>query len=158
MPEKMAPGHGPFEQAIRIAYRPSRTVFIVLAVLHMLALCSLMLVEIPVWVGLLLAALVVVGLFKSCVDYRAQREHYPHRELLLDTNELWYLIDNREAAVELRLRPAALVHPLLIALRFSDARRRKYVFILTRDNVDKDTLRRLRVRLCFADGAKESLS
>ena len=155
MPRKTAQEHTPFEQVMRIAYRPSRMVFMVLAAAHILAFAGILLAEVSLWVKFFLAVLVASGLYKSCRDYSGQGGSDAKTELVLDARDSWYLINDKQDTVELTLRPAVFVHPVLIVLRFVDTQRKRHVFILTPDNLDKDSLRRLRVRLRFRTTAED---
>ena len=65
----------------------------------------------------------------------------------LDRHDRWQLLQDNRAPVELSLLPGALVHPKLIALCFREPDGRTRYCVLTHDNLDRQTLRRLRVRL-----------
>lgn len=149
MPEKTQQEHRPFEQVIRIAYRPSRMVFIILMAVHILAFASILVAEILPGAKFFLALLVASGLYKSCRDYSRPGNSTAKTELVLDASDVWHLVNDKQDTTELTLLPAVFVHPVLVILRFTDVKRKKYSFILTPDNLDKDSLRRLRVRLRF---------
>src|SRR3990172_9924182 len=68
----------------------------------------------------------------------------PPLELILNSEDVWKLVD-ATGAREVQLLPESLVHPALLVLRFQE-RNRVHPFILTSRTVDRDVLRRLRVR------------
>lgn len=65
----------------------------------------------------------------------------------LDGEDHWQLLRPGHAAVDLGLLPGALVHPKIVVLCFREPGGRTRSCVLTRDNLDAQTLRRLRVRL-----------
>ena len=69
--------------------------------------------------------------------------------LILNSSDEWTLVDERGDR-PIKLLPGAFVHPRLLVLRFSDDDR-KYSIILTPTMLDRDILRRLRVRLRFGN-------
>ena len=54
----------------------------------------------------------------------------------------------------LRLLPGALMHQLLLILRFVDENGRSFCFVLSKENFAIDILRRLRVRLLHSTPLK----
>lgn len=82
--------------------------------------------------------------------YCMQREH---TELLLNSQDEWYLIDATGEMVLLELLPESFNHYLLIILRFKQG---KYV-VLTFDNISREMFRRLSVRLRFFLSTSEKI-
>ncbi len=143
----------PLEMPIFIDYRPSLRLGIFNTLIHFGAIFCLLLTDIP---------LVLTGLVGTCVlvHYACYARRYlralngrTKALLKLDKQNRWQLIraggETSEEIIDLDLLPGTLVHPLIVALRFKDETGRIRACVMTPDNLDKQTLRRLRVRLRF---------
>lgn len=139
-----------FALPIRITYRPPSWLLIALITSHTGAIISVFAVPVPFWLKALLSAAVLAGLMRSVLDYLRYRYRTSPRRLILNAGDEWTLADE-QGEQNITLLPGAFVHPRLLVLRFA-AGRRRYVFILCPSTVDRNTLRRLRVRLRFGDG------
>ena len=110
---------------------------------HTGAIFCLFLAELPLAVTVLIGATVLIN-FSFYLKRFLSPENLCFK---LDKNDQWQLLrDNREA-VGLRLLPGALVHPQIVALCFKEPSGHTRYCVLTHDNLDRQTLRRLRVRL-----------
>lgn len=138
---------GPLESALVIRYRPSRWIFCVVVALHAGALPVLVPTALPGWLKGVIAALVIAGLVAAATRYR--REQFSRQQLRLTPANAWLLEHAGGESEPLALLPGSLLHPDLMILRFRGARGSRPVFVLSVDNVDADTRRRLRVRLRF---------
>ena len=133
----------PLELPIFIHYRPSKRIGIVNTLVHAGAIFCLFLSDIPATATVLVATAVLTNygfylkrfLFTDGACFR------------LDRHDRWQLLRGNHEAVDLRLLPGALVHPKIIALCFKEPSGRTRYCVLTHDNLDGQTLRRLRVRL-----------
>ena len=115
----------------------------VLTLVHIGAILCLFLADIPA---------TVMGLIGTCVlihyGFYIKRFLSPENICFkLDKHDQWQLLRDNDEAGDLRLLPGPLVHPQFVVLRFKDTTGRTYSCVLTHDNLDKQTLRRLRVRL-----------
>ena len=133
----------PFELPIFIHYRPSVRVGIFNTLVHIGAIVCVFLADIPA------IAMVFAG---TCVlvNYGIYITRFLSPEDIcfkLDKHDQWQLFSDNCEAVNLRLLPGALVHPQIVVLHFKDTAGRTHPCVLTHDNLDKQTLRRLRVRL-----------
>ena len=133
----------PFELPIFIHYRPSVRVGIFNTLVHFGAIFCLFLADIPA------AAIVIAG---TCVlvHYGFYLTRFLSPEDIcfkLDKHDQWQLFSDNREAVNLRLLPGALVHPQIVVMCFKDPAGRTHPCVLTHDNLDRQTLRRLRVRL-----------
>ncbi|MCY4211674.1 MAG: hypothetical protein OXD47_07855 [Gammaproteobacteria bacterium] len=138
-----SPQISPFELPILIHYRPSRQVAVFNSVLHVGAVCCLFLAQLPLVVSVLITA-IILGHYGCYL----RRVLGPQQLCLqLDRHERWLLLQAGQEAVELRLLPGALVHPRVVVLCFREPDGRTRSCVLTHDNLDAQTLRRLRVRL-----------
>ena len=138
---------GAFELPIHLTYRPPRWLAVVLVLSHSATIICILALAVPVWLKLVTVA-VVIG---SCVGYwlkYIQCHQDQPLQLILNSADEWKLVDEAGAR-EVQLLPQSLAHPALLVLRFRDGRRVQ-VFILTPRTVDRDILRRLRVRLRFS--------
>ena len=139
---------GAFDLPIRIKLLPSRWLAVTLAISHGGALIILLNVNLGLWIKLLLFVAVVLSFLHSFHVYIWQKSSYSIIELILNDRDEWLLIRRNGQVMEPTLRSEAFVHPMLVVLPF----RQGYHFatiVLTPDTVDKETLRRLRVRLRF---------
>lgn len=146
----MRQGRRPFEQTIRIPCRPSGRIFRILLLVHVLAFTSLFFTAIMLWIKISLAVVTGASMYRFYKAYMCEKDTWNRRQLLLNGDDEWRLIEGNGADREVNLLPATFVHPLLLVLRFVDDQEKHYSFVLTPDNVDQDSLRRLCVRLRFA--------
>ena len=133
----------PFELPIFIHYRPSVRVGIFNTLVHIGAIFCLFLAEIPVTVMVFTGICVLVHYGIYIKRFLSPGDIC----FKLDRHDQWQLFSDSHEAVNLRLLPGALVHPQIVVMCFKDADGRTYPCVLTHDNLDKQTLRRLRVRL-----------
>jgi len=139
----------PFILPIRIYYRPPGSLFVFLSLIHVVSLFYLLLPEFPPWSRELSA----LTIFCSYICYVRDFIHTRRKrvELILRPDNEWRLVDfNRrdDDSCKMTLIPGAFVHPLLVVLKLRSPFGH-YTFLLTRENMDADTLRRLRVRLLY---------
>lgn len=133
----------PFELPIFIHYHPSKRVCVANTLVHFGAIFCLLLTDLPIVAEVLTGAciLALYGLY-------LKRFLSPKKVVLkLDKHDHWQLLRNDDETVDLRLLPGALVHPRIIILCFKEPTGRTRSCVLTSDNLDAQTLRRLRVRL-----------
>ena len=133
----------PFELPIFIHYRPSVRVGIFNTLVHIGAIFCLFLADIPATVIVFTGTCVLIHYGFYITRFLSPEEIC----FKLDNHDQWQLLSDNHEAVNLRLLPGALVHPQIVILRFRDAAGRTHPCVLTQDNLDKQTLRRLRVRL-----------
>ena len=133
----------PLELPIFIPYRPSMRVCLFNTLAHAGAIFCLVLADLPHTVTVLIGAGVLTH-----YGFYLKRFLSPENICFkLDRGDRWQLLRPGRAAVDLRLLPGALVHPNIVVLCFREPGGRTRSCVLTRDNLDAQTLRRLRVRL-----------
>ena len=133
----------PLELPIFIPYRPSRQVCLFNTLVHAGAVVSLVLADIPHGAAVLIGAGVLAH-----YGYYLGRHLSPENICFkLDRGDRWQLLREGNEAADLKLLPGALAHPHIVVLCFREAGGRPRSCVLTRDNLDAQTLRRLRVRL-----------
>ena len=133
----------PLELPIFIHYRPSKRVGIFNTLVHLGAIFCLFLADFSIAVTGLIGTFVLI-------HYGFYLKRFLSPENLcfrLDKNDHWQLLCENHEAVDLRLLPGALVHPKIVALCFKEPGGKVFSCVLTHDNLDRQTLRRLRVRL-----------
>jgi hypothetical protein len=135
-----------FLQTLRIPIRASRVLLGSILACHLGALLLLPAADLPRWLAALLGAAVIASLAHALHRHLAHADPEAPREWLLNAEGEWWLIDNGGRVWPARLRPDACIHPVLSVLVFR-VRDRTFPLLLTRDNIDPDTFRRLRVRL-----------
>lgn len=133
----------PLELPIYIPYRPSRRVCLFNALVHAGAVFCLFLADIP-YVAAVLVGAGVLAHYGYCLRRFLSPENIC---LKLHKGGRWQLLREGNKAADLRLLPGALVHPHIVILCFRETGGRTRSCVLTRDNLDTQTLRRLRVRL-----------
>ena len=142
----------PFSGPIRLDI-PSSTTTLLMIIVPLLFITAVVLWYTPVhWFWLL-----VVTLGNIAVGYYFIRLHYwknlktSVREINQDAEGQWSVLSNRKAddwqAVE--LLPNSFISTLLIVLNFK-GKQHRYSVILPAGSLDKDTFRRLRVRIKVA--------
>ena len=133
----------PLELPIFIPCRPSLRVCLFNTLVHTGAVFCLVLADLPHLVTILLGAGVLMH-----YGFYLKRFFSPENICFkLDEGDRWQLLRPGRAAIDLRLLPGALVHPKLVVLCFKEPGGRTRSCVLTSDNLDAQTLRRLRVRL-----------
>ena len=138
-----------FELPICIQYRPSRWINILLLISHLGAVLCLFLSNIIVWVKLVLITVIVYSYARHSYSPLGLKGVNYSSQLMLNSEDEWKLISSEGAIKPLHLKSGSYVHPKLIVLRLSADENKDYTFILTQDNTDSTTLRRLRVRLRY---------
>ena len=133
----------PLELPIFIPYRPSIRVCLFNTLVHVGAIFCLVMAHLPH----MLTVLVGVGILMHYGFYLKRFFSSQNICFKLDREDRWQLLRPGRAAVDLRLLPGALVHPHIVILCFREPGSRTRSCVLTRDNLDAQTLRRLRVRL-----------
>ena len=138
-----------FELPICIQYRPSRWINILLLISHIGAILCLFLSNIMPWLKFVLISGVVYSYSRHSSSSLGLKGLSNSSQLVLNIEDEWKLISSNGAVNLLHLKSGCYVHPKLIILRLSGDENKNYTFILTPDNTDSTTLRRLRVRLRY---------
>jgi len=136
-----------FSLPIRIPYQVPKKLRYFIAFTHAGALLCLFPIALPLWLRALCMILVVINYLRLMRSFDAGQSVENRPCLLLKKNDEWFLLDADGDVIALSIRNGAFVHRLLLVLRFVAENGKSYCFILSPDNVDHNTLRRLRVRL-----------
>jgi len=136
-----------FELPLRIVYSPPRWLLPFICSTHASAILCIFTVD----AGWITMSALVVSIITSLAQAitRHSGTSTPSR-LILDARDRWMIIKPGAGRTYASLLAASVVLPDFIVLLLKTGTNKKYVFILTRENLDQDTLRRLRVRLFFS--------
>jgi len=139
----------PFTLPIRIYYRPPGSLFVFLSLIHVASLLYLLSLALPPWSRVLLALIILCSYTVYTRDFI--RARHKRVELILQPDNEWRIVDLNRSDLDsckMTLIPGAFVHPLLVVLKLRGPLGH-YTFLLTCENMDADSLRRLRVRLLY---------
>ncbi len=142
-----------FLQLLIIDYRMSRGILIYLLLLHILALLALWYSHLHLVISLPASLVVLGSLAWRSRQWRNSAQCPPVHQVILDSENRWWLRMREAGDRRLGLLPGSFVHPWMIILRFVDEAAKRYTLILCDDNLDADTLRRLRVRLRYPNNS-----
>ncbi len=137
-----------FELPLRIRIYPSKWLAACLIASHLGTVAVLVTVQVLMVVKVLLTIVIIISLIRVLRFYIWQKSKWSPLELILNDKEEWYITLTSGDMIEVKLRPGAFVHPLLVILPFRHGIHFSTV-ILDPSCVDQDTLRRLRVRLKY---------
>ena len=144
----MKRAHG-FDGPLTIPSRPSRILLLLGTAAHAGAVGALLIAGIPAWLCAVLTVAVACNLLLFIRRQYLRPRRAPDRALQLSAGNEWRLMEGDGEIAALIPEPWAFVHPLLVVLPFVSAAGDRHVFVLLPDNADRDTLRRLRVRLRY---------
>lgn len=130
---------------LRLDLRRSRRLALYLAAAHAGALAFIPFLPLGNVTGALLAILVLLCLARSGSARVLMRGDGDVVALVWERDGEWRLVERGGRTRVCRLRPDSYVHPWLTVLNFAGERRCSVV--LLPDSLDRDTYRRLRVRL-----------
>lgn len=118
-----------------------------------MAAVTAMLLPIPGWLTVGLQLLLAASLVRTYRNHIAKSAPRAIVEALWDIDGQWLLTLASGDVVEAKLRPDSFVSVPLVVLNFKTAPWwRNSSLLLTGDALDKDLLRKLRVRLKLGDG------
>ena len=143
-----------FNIPVRITYRPPITLLHYMAFTHIGAIICLCVVSLSIFLFGILSVLIIVNYFLYYQKFESEREAVPSVELCLGNSNEWTALMLVDDVMTLRLLPGALMHQLLLILRFVDENGRSFCFVLSKENFAIDILRGLRVRLLHSTPLK----
>lgn len=135
--------HKGFNLPILVRVRPSPGLKKMILVIYCLSTGPVLYSDLALWLCLTVSILLII-------HYRwlRKRELDNNCQLMMRARDDWLLSSGGDQFMSVDLLPGSFVHPFLTVLRFRHQQGCSTV-ILTRDNVDPDQFRRLRVFLCF---------
>lgn len=136
---------------------PSKTLLAVLLLLHSIAIIALLMLPFPVWLILLLSALVIVYGAHLITTHALRNSKKSIRKIIWDANDDWLISTRIAENVKMTLQRDSFIHPMLTVLRFKQSGKFFPVSaILLKDNINENEFRRLRVRLTLSRNNEES--
>lgn len=136
----------PFNITLVITPHFSKRLFLIMIFVALISVIVSLLLPISIILKILACLLIIVCLYHSL------REHCWHLGRAIQSARLrkdnsWLLSIAGEDEVRAELLPGCLVQPWLTVLVFRLPNRRKVSLLLLKDNAERDSFRRLRVRL-----------
>ena len=141
--------NGGFDLPIRINYTLPALIFWFIYITHFGAIISINLTSLSLISKICLLLVVISSLAVSTYRLNQQQNLHEPFDLILNADDQWIVITSKRKQVYVRLIKASMLMQTLLVLVLAAENNKKYVFILTEDMVDKDTMRRLRVRLRY---------
>ena len=153
--------HKKYASPLRIKYSPSRTLMVVMCIIHGGAIAMLVISGIS-WLAKVVLMLIVSGSLLWFLSVHRQKPlikamgkcYPPVQTIVWDNDDRWILMTGEDEELVAQLLTSSFVHPLLTVVNLKltgkpgcrlRGSRRSFVFM--KDNLDAETFRRLRVRL-----------
>ncbi len=137
-----------FEHPIIIHYRTPWWLFYIYFITYVLAIyCILQTAFLP-QIKFIFVVFLAYGL---CNESKSHFQLTKHRKLItlhLDKLDNWMIVCN-DRKIKVKLISIGFYSSSLIVLTFSDNNKKRHSFVITSEILDKDSLRRLRVRLLY---------
>jgi hypothetical protein len=143
-----------FDLPVRIDYVPPTWLMPFIYLTHSVAAVCLIPVNLPWSIKIILFLAVFFSLRFNVANFRRYSAFDKPLQLLLDTANNWSVVVPDGKRIDASLQSASILQPEFVVLNLQDKNSTKYVFILTESNLDKQTLRRLRVRLLYPRGSR----
>jgi hypothetical protein len=136
-----------FSLPIVIPYQPPTQLAYFITFSHFGAVLCLLTVNLMMWIKTLFIAFILVNYIHFILNYLSSRQSANKTILLLNRENVWSMISPNKSKQNLILTAEGFVHRFLVVIRLKTVQGDKLSFVLTNENVEKNTLRRLRVRL-----------
>jgi len=136
-----------FSLPIRIVYLPPQALMYLMTFSYTGALLCLLPLAWPLWSKGVLISLLMANYIRFYRRFNRGKTVAFRPQLFLNRDDEWSLLANANNVMAATLLPGAFVHRLLLVLRFVAEDGKSHTFILSPENVEHNTLRRLRVRL-----------
>jgi hypothetical protein len=143
-----------FDLPVRIDYVTPTWLLPFIYLTHSVAAVCLIPVNLQWSIKIVLFLAVLFSLRFHVAKFRRYSAFDKPLQLLLDTANNWSVVVPDGKRIDASLQSASILQPEFVVLNLQDKNSTKYVFILTESNLDKQTLRRLRVRLLYPRGSR----
>jgi len=143
-----------FDLPVRIYYIPPTWLMPFIYLTHSVAAVCLIPVNLPGSIKIVLFLAALCSLRFHAGNFKRYSAFDKPLQLLLDTANNWSVVVPDGKRIDASLQSASIFQPGFVVLNLQDKNSTKYVFILTESNLDKQTLRRLRVRLLYPRGSR----
>jgi toxin CptA len=142
-----------FSTSLDLSPRPSVRAVVVLSLLHMSAVVLIVMARLPQWASLAMALLLLASWFTlrrhPAFGYGPRALHH----LILHAAGGWTVESAKEGREDAELLGGSVVQSWIIVLNFRLKSGRRRSRVLVGDELEADTLRRLRARLLASPGA-----
>lgn len=135
------------EPPLRLEPRRSRQLALALLLVHGAAMGAVMNLTLPAWAMVGLVGGVIVSLYHAFNTHVLGRSATAICSLYWAADGQWTLVTCAGESLEGRLLSGSYVHPRLVLLGFALARGGRRMVVLLPDSLDRQTFRRLLVRL-----------
>jgi len=143
-----------FDLPVRIDYLPPTWLMPFIYFTHSVATFCLLPVNLPWSLKAILFLALLFSLRFHVRNFRRYTAISRPLQLLLDAANNWSVVVPDGKRIDASLQSASIFQAGFVVLNLQDKNSTKYVFILTESNLDKQTLRRLRVRLLYPRGSR----
>ncbi|MFA7095047.1 MAG: protein YgfX [Gammaproteobacteria bacterium] len=141
-----------YAPTLRLERRPSPRLALVLTLFHCGAWGILPTIPLALWIKFALAAVVGLSLARSLGEHALVLGSRAVTRMIWEPSGTW-LLERNGRLEPARLLRGSFMHPRLAVLDFALETRRTCSVVLPQDGVDRESFRRLRVRLTL-DGAE----
>ena len=143
----MSRNQSPFLLPVFIPLRHSRKIYYCVFAFHLFIMITVCIVQLSIDKWYLM---ILVGISFSWYVKIFRNNTFPlhAKTVLLNSNDQWFVINKQGEKIQAIILPGSFVHPRLILIRIR-SRHRTIPIILLDDNLDIESLRRLRVRLRY---------
>jgi hypothetical protein len=146
----MNTGYSKFLLPLVFVYRPSKSLLYFLILMHGATLPGLAYAGIDPRIAVVCGILVIWSLLRYTIQHCSRSGVGHGNRFILSPDNDWWMLDRNGKGQLIKQLRGSVVHPWLVIIRFKCEQDRCYALILTRDNLEADVLRRLRVRLRYA--------
>ena len=142
-----------FSTSLDLSPRPSVRAVVVLSLLHMSAVVLIVMARLPQWASLAMALLLLASWFTLRRHPAFGSGPRALHHLILHAAGGWTVESAKEGREDAELLGGSVVQSWIIVLNFRLKSGRRRSRVLVGDELDADTLRRLRARLLASPGA-----
>jgi hypothetical protein len=143
-----------FDLPVRIDYVPPAWLLPFIYLTHSVAAVCLFPANLPWSIKIVLFLAALCSLRFHIGNFMRYTAISKPLQLLLDVANNWSVVVPDGKRIDASLQSASILQPGFVVLNLQDENNTKYVFFLTESNLDKQTLRRLRVRLLYPRGSR----
>lgn len=142
----MDSSYNPYLQPLRLKVALPTSIYIILLVVHVPAVVLPWFAAIPVILKVFISLSVLVSFFYYLFAGTLVKTASNVERLVLDNNDDWQIVLVNGDMYTAAFGEQHFINPMLtmLELRYDG---KKYIFLFTPENVDKDSFRRLRVRI-----------
>lgn len=139
---------GKYASPLQLDLFKSRALLIQIVLVHALAFAALFFIDLPMIVLTGIGVLIIYNAISAIYKHAMRSSRQAIVRVIWEDNGRWYIVRKSGEKVRVKLKGDTFVHPRLTVLNFKVPEKWfSQSVILAGDNVNKDSHRRLRVRL-----------